>query len=622
VYDGIFYYGDAWIDGDYLGTTEGYFIPHEFEVTQALAARDDHVVALEVTCPPQRDRTAKRTITGVFGHWDAADPAFNPGGPWRPMRIVDTGRVRIANLRVLCAEALEERSRLTCTMTLDADEGPLDAVLRAHVADDRGNTLLDAFRVVTLATGSNQQSWTFTVEDAPRWWPRSLGEQPLCTVKFSVSIAGEMSDSRMVRTAFRDIRVQDWKFSVNGERLFLKGANLAPTRMALAAATVDEERRDLTLALDANLDFVRLHAHVARPDLYDAADEMGLLVWQDMPLQWGYARGIRRQAARQARAMVDLLAHHPSVFLWCGHNAPFASDHEPGEPWGRGARLKLAATRVLPTWSKEVLDRSIGRALGRRDNTRPVVRHSGVLPGIGEPGTDSHLFHGWYHGDLGGLAANLRRWPRIGRFVSEFGAQAVPESADWMDPDCWPDLDWDLLARRHAFQHEIFEQRMPAADAKSFDEWRAMTQAYQAALLQLQIEDLRRLKYAPTGGFSQFSFADPVPAISWSVLDHERRPKKGYAALRDACRPVLPMVEPRAGLVHVVNDTRAALRAAVLEVSVDGRSTRWSGDVPADGIAFVGRVDVADAVDVEAVLEHADCGRVLNRYPLLALQAR
>jgi beta-mannosidase len=194
VYDGIFYYGDAWIDGDYLGTTEGYFIPHEFEVTQPLAARDDHVVALEVTCPPQRDRTAKRTITGVFGHWDAADPAFNPGGPWRPMRIVDTGRVRIANLRVLCAEALEERSRLTCTMTLDADEGPLDAVLRAHVADDRGNTLLDAFRVVTLATGSNQQSWTFTVEDAPRWWPRSLGEQPLCTVKFSVSIAGEMSD--------------------------------------------------------------------------------------------------------------------------------------------------------------------------------------------------------------------------------------------------------------------------------------------------------------------------------------------------------------------------------------------------------------------------------------------
>ena len=36
---------------------------------------------------------------------------------------------------------------------------------------------------------------------------------------------------------------------------------------------------------------------------------------------------------------------------------------------------------------------------------------------------------------------------------------------------------------------------------------------------------------------------------------------------------------------------------------------------------YVGRVDVGDAVDVEVVLEHADVGRVANRYPLLALRA-
>ena len=81
-----------------------------------------------------------------------------------------------------------------------------------------------------------------------------------------------------------------------------------------------------------------------------------------------------------------------------------------------------------------------------QDNARPVVRHSGVLPGIAEPGTDSHLYRGWYQGDLGGLAANLRRWPRLGRFVSEFGAQSVPESTDKMEPERWPDLDWDALA--------------------------------------------------------------------------------------------------------------------------------------------------------------------------------
>ena len=61
-----------------------------------------------------------------------------------------------------------------------------------------------------------------------------------------------------------------------------------------------------------------------------------------------------------------------------------------------------------------------------------------------------------------------------------------------------------------------------------------MTQAYQAALLQLQIEDLRRLKYSPTGGFAMFSLADPQPLASWSVLDHDREPKRGV--LRGARR--------------------------------------------------------------------------------------
>ena len=106
--DGIFYYGDVWFDGDYLGTTEGYFVPHTFEVTDALRAASEHVLALEVACPPQRDRTAKRTVTGVFGHWDAADPEFNPGGPWRPIRIVETGR---GAHRRRCACCAPRRSR-------------------------------------------------------------------------------------------------------------------------------------------------------------------------------------------------------------------------------------------------------------------------------------------------------------------------------------------------------------------------------------------------------------------------------------------------------------------------------------------------------------------------------
>jgi beta-mannosidase len=364
-----------------------------------------------------------------------------------------------------------------------------------------------------------------------------------------------------------------------------------------------------------------VHAHVAPAALYEAADAAGLLLWQDLPMEWGYARGVRRQAVRQARAMVDVLAHHPSVFSWCAHDGPFAVDVDPGELPKGGKLAKLVATAALPTWSKVVLDRSIARAIARRDGTRPVSRHSGVPPGAGDMGSDTHFWFGWYHGTMAGLAGAIRAVPRSGRFVSKFGAQSVPTTAAWMLPHRWPDLDWDEITYRHGMQHEVFARQVPVSDAKSFDEWQEATQAYQASLLQLQIEDLRRCKYSPTGGFAMFSFVDAHPAVGWSVLDHERVPKRAYATLRDACRPLLPMVDPRTGNVHVVNDLRTEFRDATLEVIVDGRARHWVGDIPADAIVFVGRVDLGDTVDVEAALVHHDVGRVANRYPLLVLEA-
>ena len=45
--------------------------------------------------------------------------------------------------------------------------------------------------------------------------------------------------------------------------------------------------------------------------------------------------------------------------------------------------------------------------------------------------------------------------------------------------------------------------------------------------MRRQVEELRRLKYRPTGGFAQFLLADAHPAVSWSVLDHRRVPKAG-----------------------------------------------------------------------------------------------
>lgn len=306
--------------------------------------------------------------------------------------------------------------------------------------------------------------------------------------------------------------------------------------------------------------------------------------------------------------------------LWCAHNEPLAVDIAPGQPLTTRAKLRLGGSMLLPTWNKNVLDRSITRALHRADPSRAVDPHSGVLPGLGSPGTDTHFYFGWYHGELDRLAPALRAVPRLARFVTEFGAQAVPGSAEFMEPERWPDLDWDRLFAHHACQKRVFDRVVPPGEYASFDDWRAATQAYQAALVQLQVEDLRRVKYAPTGGFCHFCFADGHPAVTWSILDHERGEKRGYTALRDACRPVLPMIEPRHGLVHVVSEHRDALAGAVIEVKGDTRRLgSFTGDIGADAVTYVGRVDLDGVGEASVALEHPALGRVENRYEALLL---
>ena len=624
--DGVFYQADVWLDGAYLGDPEGYFFPHSFDITGLSRLATEHVLAVEVACPSQLNRKTKRTITGVFQNWDAMDPTWNPGGLWRPVRIDTTGPVRIDRWRVLCRDVNDSRAHLRLHARLDSD---VARTVRVRTRVD--GELLDQHEQ-SLAGGLNEVDWNLDVNEPRLWWPWTLGEQALCDVEVEISVDDTISDSRSVRTGLREVVLQDWVFTINGEPLFVKGANLAPTRMALGDATPAEFRRDVELAREAGLDLLRVHAHVSRPELYDAADELGMLLWQDFPLQWGYARSVRKEAVRQARETVDQLGHHPSIAVWCAHNEPVASNLDRAAPIGK-ATVQFIAGQQLPSWNKTVLDRWVKRAFEQADETRTTIAHSGVAPHLPLlDGTDSHLYFGWYHGDerdLPGFAASM---PRMVRFVSEFGAQAVPSSADFMEPARWPDLDWAHLEENHGLQLHAFEKFVPPAAYGTFEAWRDATQRYQATVLRHHIETLRRLKYRPTGGFCFFMFNDACPMVSWSVLDHERHPKLAYQAVVDACRPVIvvadrlpesvPVGTALALDVHVVSDVRRLLEGTICTANLrwpgGSHSWRWGGDVPPDSCVRVGTIQfvVADQPGelwLDLVVEHGD-EVATNRY--------
>ena len=620
--DGVFSQGDVWLDGSYIGDTDGYFFPHSFEVTDQFHERTDHLLAIEVGCPPVHDPSEKRSLTGAFQDGDHLPASWNPGGIWRPVHIVETGPVAIRHGHALCVEATEERGVLALRLVVDTIEART-VTLHTRVAGTEHE------HAMSLATGENRVEWTVNVPRVERWWPHSLGRQALHDVRVEVRLdTGEPSDHRTWRTGFRTIELRNWIASINGERLYLKGVTLSPLRPGIAHATTDEIRTVLQAVRDAGLDFVRVQAHISRTELYDVADELGLLVWQDLPFSHRLSRGVRTQAVRQAREAVDLLGHHPAVFLWCAHDEPYTVSTP------RDAAIAPGFVRQqLPSWNRTVLDRSLKRVLQKADGSRPVIAHSGVAPHLPQlDGTDAHLWFGWYAGQPTDLTHFARAMPRHVRFVSAFGAQAVPDPAEFIDERSWPDLDWGHLAAEHGLDPEVMARVVPPEAFPTFAAWQAATQTHQATVVARSVETLRRLKYHPTGGFSAYRWQDVTPQIGFGLIDHAGRPKAAWHAFVAACRPVIvvcdlmaPVLAPGDELalgVHVVSDERRERPGAIVRARLEGplgpRTWEWTGDIAADACTRVGELTwIAPSAPGPVVLDvELTCGglQVTNRY--------
>lgn len=631
--EGVFSQGDVWLDGAYLGDTDGYFFPHAFEITDQLAERDDHLLAIEVGCSPVRDPGEKRALTGSFQDGDHLPADWNPGGIWAPVRIVETGPVAIRHSRAICTEANEARSVLALRCVVDTVEART-VTFHTRVAGTEHE------HAVSLATGENRIEWTVTVPGVERWWPHRLGRQALHDVRVEVRLdTGEPSDRRTWRTGFRTVDLDDWVASVNGERLYLKGVALSPAATDFAHVTREDLETGLRAVRDAGLDLVRVHAHVSRSELYDIADELGLLVWQDLPVSHRFSRGVRAQAVRQAREAVDLLAHHPCVLLWCAHDEPYVVDGPRTAPLAPGL-----LRQQLPTWNRSIFDRSLKRVLRTTDRSRPVIAHSGVAPHLPQlDGTDAHLWFGRYGGSVHDLAGFARRMPRQVRFVSAFGAEALPDSVTELDlgpSGRWPDVDWARVEARHGIDADALRRTVPPESYPDAASWVTATQEHQAEVVGRTIETLRRLKYRPGGGFVAHRWQDVSTRSGLGLLDAGGHPKAAWHALVAACRPVIvvadllpatvsPGDEVRCA-VHVVSDERGEHPGATVRAALTGplgtRTWQWTGDVAADDVTFIGELiwiapSATGPLRLDLALETAD-RRVTNRYTGLVVAPR
>ncbi len=634
VFDGIWQSGDVWLDGAYLGPTDGWFSPDEFEITEQVRASTtgEHVLSVEVMAQRPNIDGPTRSLNGIFDDLDIVGHQ-TVGGIWQPVRVVSTGPVRMTKSRAVCTEASETAAKIHLRSHLLSEE-PRSVTITTTLRPPAGAAPIVSSRTHDLASGATVLEWDLAIPDPELWWPWELGEQPLYRVTVSVDVDGSISGIWDRLIGLRQLRMKNYVLWVNGQRLFAKGVDVWPTTALPADATPDLIAGDVARAKELGLNLLRVESHIARPELYEAADRAGMLIWQDLPMRGEVKRSIQGGAIEAAHRLVDTLGGHPSIAVWCAHYDPA------GTSTGRDPLTALPSRRAVfsvakqqtPTWTKSVLDRLVGRAFNRADGSRPVVQGSGSWPSAPRfDGTDTHLRFGWHAGTGRDLEAFARRIPRMVRWVSSFGAQSIPRNDDVKVLD-WP-ADLGLLAERYGLNESGFRQYLPTSDASTIDDWIDASQAYQATLLRRQIETLRRLKYKPTGGFTFSSLADCRPAISFAIFDHLRTPKPAVGAVRAACRPVIVVadrlpaeVHPGQAVlldVHVVSDERTPLDNLTVNAKLvwpgGEHEWAWQGQIGADSVARIGSInwivpDTTGPVDLLVTLRDDGAHRASNHY--------
>lgn len=615
-FNGLCYSGDVFLDGAYVGETEGYFTHHRLEVTDLISDAGTSVLAVEVGAPKSPAAgEPRRAMTGWFAEPPGAAPTWNPAGIWRSVSIVDTGPCAIRHFRAICTEANEHEAVVL-----------VRAVILAAAADDitvttqLGTVTLES--TFTVATGENQLEWTITIPDPPLWWPHGLGDQPLTDLWVTArSSDGTVTDRKHRQIGFRTTTMRDFIIRINGIRVFAKGVNVGPTERDLARLAPEGFMSELRAIRDAGFNMVRCRSHVSRPEFYDACDQLGLLVWQDMPLIGGFVRSITGQAEKQAREMIDLLGHHPSIAVWGGHYRPHSAAP-------RSSATPNIRSQQVPSWNRTLLDRSIRRTISGNDSSRPVVANSDVAPHVPQlSGSDLGLYFGWFEGDASELAEYAAALPRFVRFVSDMGAQALPARVE---------MDLDALLEVFGAEPDTLQTVIPATSFADSASWIDAMRDHQAAVLKTTIEILRVLKYQPAGGFCAGLWKGAGPGLSRALVDYDRTPRPALAAAQTALQTVLPVLYPPTRTIpartstslalYICNDDHrdSTLTARVIIDDHRGETVKaFAGDVRSDDVAYVGDVSIrggriGDVCTVTLEVTDENGRIVLNNYTFVA----
>ncbi|WP_408959501.1 glycoside hydrolase family 2 [Natrinema sp. 74] len=560
-----------WLNGTRLATHDPHFVPVHLEFEPE--PENELIVVCE---RPESfagiyETDAVPTGVGTPGIWWGVAIESRPAtflrrfeARPRPEASTDTAKTANAAAESTAGDVTTDGAGAAIDVTLEIDAGrAIDDAVTLSVRPEgfRGGASMERLPVAATAGERTTVSKTIPIRQPSLWWPREYGPQSRYTIQ--ATLGGDTLERTVgLRTVKRDAD----GLLVNGRRVRARGFTRLPG---------GDPREDVDRAVEANATVLLARAHVPPHALYEACNEAGLLVWQDLPA-CGHELPVER-GAELAAAIADEYGRHPSLAMygvWDRPTDPFV------EPLGSGLLSRLRFR--YRAWRTSVDHGPADEVTDAFPDDRPVVATTGV-PGTGADAANLAL--GWQYLAADDIDWLLDTYPSLGDLVGGFGAGSLVD--DDADPAAVAGLDAALLERR-------------TTDAEG-------SQREQARTLKTVAEGLRR---RGCGVLAASTIRDTATGGGMGVHTVDGEPKPAAEAIAQSFEPVQAVLDgpARSGTIGITlcNDTDDALEAIVgwqagentdtERVSVDPFETAAAGSarIPADAERVVLEVGIAD----------------------------
>ena len=416
-FEGANQVAEVYVNTNLVGKHIGGYSAFAYDITDHITLTKQNFVAIRV------DNSHNIHIPPLSGDFNMY------GGIYRDVWLIATSEVHFSvddmassGVQISTPDISAAGSKIRIQGTVsNKSSAAANVEVTSRVLDTHGRQIATAVSKLDPATKSSvnfDHSTQFVAK--PRLW--SPDDPYLYKVQNVIRKNGKVVDTVTQPLGFRWFSIDaQTGFHLNGKPVKLRGTNRHQDYKGLGNALPDRLHvRDLELIKDAGFNFLRLAHYPQDPAVLNAADRLGLMLWEETPLV-NYitdSKEFSENSALMVKEMVRQHRNHPSVIMWGYMNEIFL----PPSP------LPESVYSATVRLARE-LD-GIARA---EDPTRltTIAFHGNDIynkHGLGEVAqiVGWNLYNGWYGGvfdDFGKfMDEQHKRYPDRPLIISEYGA--------------------------------------------------------------------------------------------------------------------------------------------------------------------------------------------------------